>query len=87
MQASPDKWLKENLTTPELMRVRGSLSAKLDVIKIEKRKGFDIFLHLFHFMIIFFSLYAVIVLSQFAYYCANIRIFYIGRNAKIKNVK
>ena len=39
IQASPDKWLKENLTTPELMRVRGSLSAKLDVIKIENRKG------------------------------------------------
>lgn len=39
IQATPEKWLKENLTTPELMRVRGSLSAKLDVIKIEKRKG------------------------------------------------
>lgn len=41
IQTSPDKWLKENLTTPELMRVRGSLSAKLDVIKIENRKGLN----------------------------------------------
>lgn len=37
--SSPVKWLTENITTPELMRVRGSLSAKLDVIKFEKRKG------------------------------------------------
>ncbi|XP_066928628.1 uncharacterized protein [Clytia hemisphaerica] len=36
---TPEKWLTENLTTPELLRVRGSLSAKLDVMKIEKRKG------------------------------------------------
>ena len=39
MNSSPEKWLKDNITTPELMRVRGSLSAKLDVMKIEKRKG------------------------------------------------
>lgn len=39
IQGTSEKWLKENLTTPELMRVRGSLSAKLDVMNIEKRKG------------------------------------------------
>lgn len=36
---SPEKWLKDDTSTPELMRVRGSLSAKLEVIAIESRKG------------------------------------------------
>ncbi|XP_057314072.1 uncharacterized protein LOC130655344 isoform X4 [Hydractinia symbiolongicarpus] len=36
---SPEKWLKDDTSTPELMRVRGSLSAKLEVIAFESRKG------------------------------------------------
>ncbi|XP_065684842.1 uncharacterized protein LOC100202714 isoform X6 [Hydra vulgaris] len=31
-------WLKENVSTPELLRIRGSLSARLEVIGIESRK-------------------------------------------------
>jgi len=34
-----DEWLKHNVTTPELLRVRGSLSASLEVIAFENRKG------------------------------------------------
>ena len=41
---TPEKWLTENISTPELLRVRGSLTAKLDVMKIEKRKGKTILL-------------------------------------------
>lgn len=36
---SPDDWLREKVVTPELLRVRGSLTEKLEVIAIENRKG------------------------------------------------
>ena len=35
-------WLKENVSTPDLLRVRGSLSARLEVIGIENRKGIEL---------------------------------------------
>ena len=34
-----DNWLKQDAVTPDLMRVRSSLSEKLEVIAIEGRKG------------------------------------------------
>ena len=36
---SAENWLRNNVSTPELLRVRGSLSATLEVIAIENRKG------------------------------------------------
>ena len=34
-----DDWLRDKAMTPELLRIRGSLSEKLEVIAIENRKG------------------------------------------------
>ena len=61
----PKLWLDQDVRTPELNRVKGTLASKLDLIAIQSRKGVY---HFSSFKLVFVSLIAWMQLYHIARY-------------------